>query len=188
MAAARLLGHQRLYRRTPTADLLALAEWAARELEAAPSAALAAYYGGTLDALREEAERRQRRPTTALAAPARVTPALIARVKAAVPCPELIQHGGSVDLRPVPPHAPRHWVARCPLGTHRDTDPSFTVWADHFWCFGCAVGGDVIEWARIRARLEPHQFVEALRIVAAYAGISLDESPARDLRAALVNR
>ena len=42
------------------------------------------------------------------------------------------------------------WVARCPLPRHEDRSPSFTVYpeTDSFFCFGCLVGGDVIELAR----------------------------------------
>jgi DNA primase len=42
------------------------------------------------------------------------------------------------------------WVARCPLPGHEDRSPSFTVYfeTDSFFCFGCLVGGDVIELAR----------------------------------------
>jgi len=42
------------------------------------------------------------------------------------------------------------WVARCPLPHHADRSPSFTVYpeTDSFFCFGCLVGGDVIELAR----------------------------------------
>jgi DNA primase len=42
------------------------------------------------------------------------------------------------------------WVARCPLPEHADRSPSFTVYpeTDSFFCFGCLVGGDVIELAR----------------------------------------
>jgi hypothetical protein len=42
------------------------------------------------------------------------------------------------------------WVARCPLPKHEDRSPSFTVYpdTDSFFCFGCLVGGDVIELAR----------------------------------------
>ena len=42
------------------------------------------------------------------------------------------------------------WVARCPLPQHEDRSPSFTVYpeTDSFFCFGCLVGGDVIELAR----------------------------------------
>jgi DNA primase len=42
------------------------------------------------------------------------------------------------------------WVARCPLPEHADRSPSFTVYpgTDSFFCFGCLVGGDVVELAR----------------------------------------
>lgn len=42
------------------------------------------------------------------------------------------------------------WAARCPLPEHDDRSPSFAVYVepDSFFCFGCLVGGDVIELAR----------------------------------------
>jgi DNA primase len=42
------------------------------------------------------------------------------------------------------------WVGRCPLPSHDDRSPSFTVYSqtDSFFCFGCLIGGDVIELAR----------------------------------------
>jgi len=47
-------------------------------------------------------------------------------------------------------HVGDKWVARCPLPQHEDRSPSFTVYpeTDSFFCFGCLVGGDVIELAR----------------------------------------
>jgi DNA primase len=42
------------------------------------------------------------------------------------------------------------WTARCPLPHHDDRSPSFTAYpeTDSFFCFGCLIGGDVIELAR----------------------------------------
>ena len=43
------------------------------------------------------------------------------------------------------PHAPRHKdYFACPF--HAERTPSLRVWADHFHCFGCGVGGDAIDW------------------------------------------
>jgi hypothetical protein len=41
-------------------------------------------------------------------------------------------------------------IARCPLPGHEDRSPSFTVYPEtnSFFCFGCLVGGDVVELAR----------------------------------------
>ena len=41
------------------------------------------------------------------------------------------------------------WV--CPF--HEDKDPSFTVWPDHFYCFGCAANGTIIDWVMRRRGL-----------------------------------
>jgi hypothetical protein len=42
------------------------------------------------------------------------------------------------------------WVGRCPLPDHEDKTPSFAVYpeSNSFFCFGCLVGGDVVELAR----------------------------------------
>lgn len=40
---------------------------------------------------------------------------------------------------------------RCPF--HEDRSPSFKVWADHYWCFGCGEGGSVIDFEMKRQSL-----------------------------------
>jgi hypothetical protein len=42
------------------------------------------------------------------------------------------------------------WVGRCPLPDHEDRSPSFTVYPEtnSWFCYGCLLGGDVIELAR----------------------------------------
>jgi hypothetical protein len=38
-------------------------------------------------------------------------------------------------------------VTNCPLGIHDDRTPSFTVWPDqHWYCFGCGMGGSIIDF------------------------------------------
>lgn len=38
------------------------------------------------------------------------------------------------------------WVGLCPLPDHDEKTPSFTVFPDdHWWCFGCNRGGDVLD-------------------------------------------
>ena len=38
------------------------------------------------------------------------------------------------------------WVGLCPLPDHEEKTPSFTVYPDdHWWCFGCNRGGDVLD-------------------------------------------
>ena len=45
------------------------------------------------------------------------------------------------------PRANGRLVASCPFGTHRDSDPSFTIYPDgHFYCFGCHKGGTVVDF------------------------------------------
>lgn len=175
--ASRLLGHDRPRARTPTSELVIEGEYALRrlaELAGEPDGEQRrSFYYGMLDGIQEEAERRLRHPQP-FHSPSRIAPEMLDRIREAVPCQEFIQWGGS-DLKPA---GPGRWVRRCPLLTHRDSTPSFTVWADGWHCFGCGQGGDVFEWARLRAGLAPGQFAEAVRIVAAYAGI--DPGPGGD--------
>lgn len=37
----------------------------------------------------------------------------------------------------------------CPFG-HRDSDPSFTVWQDHYYCFSCQKTGDLFDYVMAR--------------------------------------
>lgn len=64
----------------------------------------------------------------------------------------------------------------CPF--HNEKTPSFTVAADKqiFHCFGCGAGGDVFKFVQLRENVD---FKEALTILAARAGISLDEGQGR---------
>lgn len=51
----------------------------------------------------------------------------------------------------------------CPLGLHRDTDPSFVVFPDqHFYCFACGIGGSVIDFAAAFFGLTPQQAIADL--------------------------
>lgn len=173
LLAARLLGHDRPHRRTPTDDLIAEGEYALRRLDEATGEGaeqLQAYFLGVLDSLVEEAHRRSLRPE-AFRAPRRIDAAVIERIRAAVPCHEFVQWAGAVDLRPIPKYRPIRWVGLCPF--HHEKTPSFIVHPTYFHCFGCDISGDVFEYARLRAGLEPGRFVDAVRIVAAYAGIAL---------------
>ena len=43
-------------------------------------------------------------------------------------------------------------VGRCPF--HSERSPSFTVFEDHFHCFGCSAGGDVITFIMRMENLE----------------------------------
>ena len=60
----------------------------------------------------------------------------IARVKAENPLPDLI--GRHMPLQ----RYGRHLVSRCPF--HGEKTPSFYVYPDHFYCFGCGAHGDAI--------------------------------------------
>ncbi|MEK6797860.1 MAG: DNA primase [Planctomycetota bacterium] len=69
----------------------------------------------------------------------------------------------------------RRWLGLCPF--HSEKSPSFTVSPELglFKCFGCGRGGDVFSFVQLRENVP---FMEAFRILADRAGISLDEPKA----------
>lgn len=79
----------------------------------------------------------------------------------------------------------RRWVGLCPF--HSEKTPSFGVSADKqlFHCFGCGVGGDLFDYVM---RLEGLGFPDAVRLLAAAAGVALTserpEDPAERAREA----
>lgn len=79
----------------------------------------------------------------------------------------LVQNYGVVTKR-----AGKHFVARCPF--HSEKTPSFTIYPDtnSFHCFGCNAAGDVFSFVKRIANVD---FMEAKRILAERAGISLPE-------------
>ena len=68
---------------------------------------------------------------------------------------EAVVTGHGVDLRP----SGAHLVGRCPF--HQDEHPSLVVYPEtsSFFCFGCQIGGDVIDFVR---RADGLSFREAL--------------------------
>lgn len=68
-------------------------------------------------------------------------------------------------------------VGLCPF--HNEKTPSFTVYPDgqHFYCFGCGAGGDVITFIR---RIENLEYLEAVRLLAERAGMTLPEDTQDD--------
>lgn len=63
----------------------------------------------------------------------------------------------------------------CPF--HSEKSPSFTVFDDHFYCFGCGAGGDVITFVMKAENLD---YVGALEFLARRAGITIPIDDARD--------
>jgi DNA primase len=85
----------------------------------------------------------------------------VALIRASNPIEEVVAAAG-VELR----RSARGWLARCPF--HDDNVPSMSVAGvpDRFRCFGCGVGGDVIEFVR---RLHNVPFIEAVHLLEAGA-------------------
>ena len=95
----------------------------------------------------------------------------VASVKAKLDIVEII--GESVPLR----KAGTTWKGLCPF--HGEKTPSFVVTpARESWhCFGCGLGGDVFSFVMQREGID---FPEALKRLAARAGVELDERTSRE--------
>jgi DNA primase catalytic core len=66
--------------------------------------------------------------------------------------------------------------ARCPF--HKDDSPSFAVYNDHFFCFGCGARGDAISFFE---RKDGLNFYEAVEKVSQLSGISIEFESSSDL-------
>lgn len=96
----------------------------------------------------------------------RFSPALLDRLRSSITMPTLV--GQQLQLR----RSGRAWSGLCPF--HHESSPSFTVYDDHFHCYGCGQRGDVFAWFMARERLD---FPAAVARVAAEAGMSLPDAP-----------
>lgn len=90
------------------------------------------------------------------------SPALIARVKESLDLVALVASYAEI----------RQGRILCPW--HSEKRPSCRVYADHVFCYTCNQGGDAFEFLM---KVENIPFGEALKRLAAAAGISLDEQP-----------
>ncbi len=70
-----------------------------------------------------------------------------------------------------------NFVGLCPF--HNEKTPSFTLYPDSgsYYCFGCGAGGDVITFVM---QIESLDYMEAVRFLAARAGMSMPESTNED--------
>jgi DNA primase len=70
----------------------------------------------------------------------------------------------------------QHFFALCPF--HQERNPSFVVTPHRglFHCFGCGTGGDVIGFV---VRYDHMSFPEAVRMLAARAGLPVEEHASR---------
>jgi DNA primase len=109
------------------------------------------------------------RPLQHMVPTARYAPIEFARVEAAKRRVNLITViGRSVKLRK---ETTEH-KGLCPF--HREKDPSFAVYPDHYHCFGCGAHGDAIAWLMETERLAFH---EAIDILEGGSSISRDVMP-----------
>lgn len=66
-------------------------------------------------------------------------------------------------------HDGRRLTTHCPFGTHRDSTPSFKVYPDqHFYCYGCRVGGNCFTFVMA---YDGVPFLVAVETLAGEAGI-----------------
>ena len=79
----------------------------------------------------------------------------------------------------------RNLMGLCPF--HSEHTPSFSVSRENgfFYCFGCGVGGDVITFIR---KVENLDYVEAVKLLADRAGMTLPEQNADNSMTILRNR
>lgn len=74
--------------------------------------------------------------------------------------------------------------AQCPLPGHEDANPSATINTEEqvFYCFTCAIGGDVYDIVKVREGLDDARWSDVKRAAEAIAGpgsSSLSPQPAR---------
>ena len=58
---------------------------------------------------------------------------------------------------------------RCPFPWHDDATPSFVLYPDHWFCFGCGLGGSVIDFVAAIQGFTPRQAVNVLAALLAPA-------------------
>ena len=77
------------------------------------------------------------------------------------------------------------FVGLCPF--HSEKTPSFTVFTDdqHFYCFGCGKGGDLITFIR---QIENLDYMDALRLLADKAYLESLYRQGAEKAAAMANR
>ncbi len=73
--------------------------------------------------------------------------------------------------------AGRNLVGLCPF--HNEKSPSFSVSRENgfFYCFGCGAGGDAITFIR---KIENLDYIDAVKLLADRAGLTIPEDTARD--------
>ena len=71
----------------------------------------------------------------------------------------------------------RYMMGICPF--HAERTASFCVYpnSSSFYCFGCGVGGDIINFIRL---IENYDYIEAVKYLAERAGLNFDISTEED--------
>ncbi|MDR1734298.1 MAG: DNA primase [Oscillospiraceae bacterium] len=100
---------------------------------------------------------------------ARIPDSFIAALKERVDIRDVIST--EVELK----RGGRTWVGLCPF--HNERSPSFHVWEDHFYCFGCQAGGDAISYIMKKENLG---YVDAIEELAGRYGLTVPKEGQED--------
>jgi DNA primase len=97
----------------------------------------------------------------------RIPEEFIQRIKSSVSIVSLFEKYAALK------RAGRDYVCLCPF--HSEKTPSCHIYSENesFYCFGCGAGGDVINFVRLIENLD---YVEAIKEVAGYAGMTVPET------------
>ena len=68
----------------------------------------------------------------------------------------------------------RNGKALCPF--HNERTPSFHVFTDAYFCFGCGARGDHIDWLKQQKGLTTHQAIERLRELAGSSPATINQN------------
>jgi hypothetical protein len=112
-------------------------------------------------------ELRRRHELGGYRAPQRWDDQFVATLKAQIDLREYLTHYGFLDLQ----KSADRLIGLCPL--HSEDTPSFTVYRDHYHCFGCNATGDVFAFEQAARGVAT--FPEAVRQVAQAVGVAIPE-------------
>ena len=80
----------------------------------------------------------------------------------------------------------RRLKCHCPFPWHDDSEPSFTLFPDQHWfCFGCGIGGDVYTFVMTLYQLS---FLQAVEQLAKEAGLAPAPPPAPASKQVVIHR
>lgn len=165
------------WRSMSDADLATLREYAEREQAYWTKHEehwLIAHYSAVLEGCELETQRRATLERVKHTASARFDADFVLKVKESVPLYEYVTYCGT----PLKRSGTDRYVGQCPF--HTEHTPSFSVWEDHYHCFGCGTSGDLFTF--IEDQTGDRNFVHAVEEAARYAGIPLPIPESKRIR------